>query len=191
MFSQNLLQLKSNHPFLIMLAIFCGSLTLIVLTRIFIGLLFFFIKRRYQKLHIKFKLKKENFAKFKSKKSFLPKEDEELFRKKAQSGKSGKIEFPKAHSEIKAELRKQRQRQDSYEIIESQEQRLSNEELNSIEIVDFVRPIGYWTSMVLGKKLTYLIQSAQILNKRGDKGFWASMIEAQERLNHRQKSRGR
>jgi hypothetical protein len=188
MFSQNLLQLKSNHPFLIILAIFCGSLILIVLTRIFIGLLFFFIKRRYQKLHIKFKSKKEKLAKFKLKKAFLPKEDEELFRKKAQFGK---IEFPKAHSEIKAELRKKRQQQDSYEIIESQEQRLNNEELNSVEIVDFVKPIGYWTSMVLGKKLTYLIQSAQILNKRGDKGFWASMIEAQERLNNRQKSRGR
>jgi hypothetical protein len=45
--------------------------------------------------------------------------------------------------------------------------------------------------MILGQKLVYLIQSAQSLNKRGDKGFWASMIEAKERQAGKQHARGR
>ena len=63
--------------------------------------------------------------------------------------------------------------------------------MNQMNIVDIVKPIGFWTSMILGQKLTYLIQSAQVLNKRGDKGFWASMIEAKERQAGKQHSRGR
>ena len=79
----------------------------------------------------------------------------------------------------------------SYEIIASEEMERDRQELNDINIVDIVKPVGFWTSMILGQKLTYLIQSAQILNKRGDKGFWASMIEAKERVAGRQHSRGR
>jgi hypothetical protein len=43
--------------------------------------------------------------------------------------------------------------------------------------------------MILGQKLTYLIQSAQTLNKRGNKGFWVSMIEAKDRSAGRQHGR--
>ena len=43
------------------------------------------------------------------------------------------------------------------ELIESAEQRTAKEELNKVEIVDFVKPVGFWTSMILGQKLTYLI----------------------------------
>ena len=45
--------------------------------------------------------------------------------------------------------------------------------------------------MILGQKLTYLIQSAHIINKRGKQGFWVSMIEAKERQHGKQHSRGR
>jgi hypothetical protein len=62
--------------------------------------------------------------------------------------------------------------------------------MNQLEIVDFVKPVGFWTSMILGQKLTYLIQSANVLNKRGNKGFWVSMIEAKDRAAGRQHGRG-
>ena len=180
-----LLQLKIQHPVIIILIIFFSSIFLIFFTRLFFNLVLFFLFRKYLKLHQKVttKIKKQ----YHKKKNWQPKEDDQLFRQKDQQN----IEFPRAHSEIKAEIKKKRQENSDYEIMTNLEEQQQHQELNSVEIVDFVRPIGYWTSFVLGKKLTYLIQSAQILNKRGDKGFWASMIEAQERLNHRQKSRGR
>jgi len=115
------------------------------------------------------------------------KEEEERMREK--------LDIPKANSQMKAEMREQKMRQENasstYEIIESQDQKLANEELNESQIVDIVKPVGFWTSMILGQKLTYLVQSAQSLNKRGDKGFWAAMIEAKERSAGRQHSRGR
>ena len=158
------------------IAVFC----LIVLTRL---ILTFLLERAHQNL-LRMKKKSEKFFPKKIKKYF--KEDEELLRKKS-------AEIPRAHSEIKAEMQaKSGQNQSgSYEIIASEEMELDRQELNDINIVDIVKPVGFWTSMILGQKLTYLIQSAQILNKRGDKGFWASMIEAKERTAGRQHSRGR
>ncbi|NBV06126.1 MAG: hypothetical protein EBS06_02685 [Proteobacteria bacterium] len=158
------------------IAVFC----LIVLTRL---ILTFLLERAYQNL-LRMKKKSEKFFPEKIKKYF--KEDEELLRKKS-------AEIPRAHSEVKAEMQaKNSQNQSgSYEIIASEEMELDRQELNDINIVDIVKPVGFWTSMILGQKLTYLIQSAQILNKRGDKGFWASMIEAKDRTARRQHSRGR
>ncbi len=76
-----------------------------------------------------------------------------------------------------------------YKILKEEQQHKDIE--NDMKIVDIVKPIGFFTSMILGQKLTYLIQSAQIINKRNDKGFWVSMIEAQEKAKGRQHGRGR
>jgi hypothetical protein len=162
---------------LILLVIFVAVFCLIIVARI---LLIFLLNQAYKRyLSIKEASQKIIFS---SKKKFR-KEDEELMRKKE--------EIPRAHSEVKAELKEQGLQSGSYEIIESQDREFEKQEMNSIDIVDIVKPVGFWTSMILGQKLTYLIQSAQILNKRGDKGFWASMIEAKEREAGRQHSRGR
>lgn len=61
----------------------------------------------------------------------------------------------------------------------------------SPQIVDFVKPLGFWTSMVLGQKLTHLINSANIMNKDQQKGFWVRMVEAQKRAASRQRGRSR
>jgi hypothetical protein len=108
---------------------------------------------------------------------------------KTEDERRRKRDIPRAHSEVKAERRNQQQ-SGSYEILVSEEQELSRREMNQTEIVDIVKPIGFWTSMILGQKLTYLIQSAQILNKRDNKGFWVSMIEAKDRAAGRQHGRG-
>ena len=104
-----------------------------------------------------------------------------------------KNEIPRAHSAVKAEIKEKKNshQSGSYEIIPSEEQELAGREMNRVDIVDIVKPVGFWTSMILGQKLTYLIQSAQTLKKRGDKGFWASMVEAKERQAGRQHARGR
>lgn len=159
-------------------AIFLAILCLVLSTRLIFAILFNQAQKRYHKLK---KIRKKILPQ--SKKNF-PKEDEELLRK---------LEIPRAHSQVKAEMkgRENQAQSGSYEIIPSKEQEQEMRELNESQIVDFVKPIGFWTAMILGQKLTYLVQSAQILNKRGDKGFWASMIEAKERAAGRQHGRGR
>lgn len=168
-----LIAFKKALPVLLM--IFVTVFALILLMRL---ILFFLIKqasKRYQNIK---KIGKNILPQ--NPKKYLKEEEELSLRKN---------EIPRAHSEVKAEMQAKRgqQQSGSYEIIPSQEQELEEE----VNIVDIVKPIGFWTSMIFGQKLTYLIQSAQILNKRGDKGFWASMIEAKERQAGRQHARGR
>ncbi|MDX2083461.1 MAG: hypothetical protein SFV53_05710 [Rickettsiales bacterium] len=173
-----LVSLKKALPTLLL--IFSAVFILIILIRL---VLTFLLERAYKNL-LKIKKKSEQFFP-KSDKKYI-KEDEELLRKKFS-------EIPRAHSEVKAELQAKKNQSSSgtYEIITSKQVEQERKELNEVNIVDIVKPVGFWTSMILGQKLTYLIQSAQILNKRGDKGFWASMIEAKERVAGRQHSRGR
>ncbi len=165
----------NSKTLLILVIIFVSVFLLILLIRIIFSLLFHFAKKKYEKL------KKSNPFKRKELKKYI-KEEDELLR-----------EIPKAHSQTRAhKLGKQGAVQDeSYELMASQEQQLDKEEMNQVKIVDIVKPIGFWTSMILGQKLTYLIQSAQIINKRGKQGFWVSMIEAQEQAAGRQHGRTR
>ncbi len=172
-----LIATKKASP--VLLTIFVVVFCAIILMRV---ILTFLVERAYKKLAKKMKGKKF----FPVKKKKYLKEDEELLRKKT-------AELPRAHSEVKAEMRAKQGRESSgsYEIIASEEKERDRKELNEINIVDIVKPVGFWTSMILGQKLTYLINSAQMINKRGDKGFWASMIEAKERVAGKQHSRGR
>jgi hypothetical protein len=162
-----------------LLVIFVAVFFLIVVARIIFAFLLNQAYKRY------LALKKTSQKLLFSKKKNFAKKDEELMRKKS--------EIPRAHSEVKAEMqaRGNQKESGSYEIVPSREQEMDRQEMNQMSIVDIVKPIGFWTSMILGQKLSYLIQSAQVLNKRGDKGFWASMIEAKERQAGKQHSRGR
>lgn len=154
---------------IIFLIIFCS----IFLAR---ALFLFALNQAYKNYK---KLKKLATKNQKSPKKYQ-KEEDELRRK---------LEIPRANSAVKAEIKNQKQ-SGNYEIIQSAEQDFDRHEMNQVEIVDLVKPIGFWTSMILGQKLTYLIQSAHVLNKRENKGFWVSMIEAKDRSAGRQKGRG-
>ena len=164
--------------FFTLLTVFCAVFFLILLVRLVFN---FIINRAYRRY---LKLKKVGRKIFPATRKNYRKEEEELLRK---------LEIPRAHSAIKAEnLNKKNQHQSgNYELMSSSQTEMEKEEMRQTTIVDFVKPVGFWTSMILGQKLTYLIQSAQILNKRGNKGFWASMIEAKERAAGRQHSRSR
>ncbi len=164
----------------VFITIFIAVLLLILLTRFILA---FLINRSYRHYLTLKKAGKKTLSIWK--KNYV-KEDEVL--EKKDESLSRKI--PRANSEVKAENKiKSNQRESgSYELMPSNEQ---NEGLGKSEIVDFVKPIGFFTSMILGQKLSYLIQSAQVLNKRGNKGFWVSMIEAKDRAAGRQHGRGR
>jgi biopolymer transport protein ExbB/TolQ len=167
-----------QRPVLTSAIIFVVALLLILLAR----LIFYFLLNQALKRY-RF-LKRAITKNINSKKDFL-KEEDEL--------KLVKDEIPRAHSAVKAEIKARgNSGQDgSYELMESAERQVDKEELNQMKIVDIVKPVGFWTSMILGQKLTYLIQSAQVINKRDKQGFWVSMIEAKEREAGKQHSRGR
>ena len=175
---QSLISFENALP--ILMTIFFAVLFIILLARLVFSFLFYQALKRYQKLK---EVNKKIFAS--AAKKFI-KEDEELLRKKS--------EIPRAHSAVKAELKARggsSAENNSYELISSRQQELDQEELGEVKIVDIVKPVGFWTSMILGQKMTYLIQSAQIINKRNKQGFWVSMIEAKEREAGRQHARGR
>ena len=162
-------------------AVAIGVFILIFLARVILTYLLERAYRRYVEL-------KSAGKRILSTKKYI-KEEEELLREK--------FDIPRAHSEVKAELKAKIQASNkargagSYEVIESPEQDWDNHALNESQIVDIVKPVGFWTSMILGQKLTYLMQSAKMVNNRGEKGFWVSMIEAKERAAGKQHSRGR
>lgn len=173
-----MVEFLAAHKIPPILAIFIVVLSLILLARVIFSFLFLIAKIVYRNSK-----KTADFFKKESKK-FI-KEDEELLRKLE--------EIPKAHSATRAgKIGKPAMSQDqSYELIPSEQQQKEKAELAEVKIVDVVKPVGFWTSMILGQKLTYLIQSAQIINKRANKGFWVSMVEAQEQAAGRQHGRSR
>ena len=153
----------------VLLGIFLAVFVLIILTRIILN---FLLIQAYKKYQILKRVGKKTLGI--AKKSFK-KEDEDLMRKKD--------ELPRSISEMKEEARRKASQQQSgvsagYELMPSEEQ---EKEVDEVKVVDLVKPVGFWTSMIFGQKLTYLISSAQIINQRSHKGFWVSMIEAKER----------
>lgn len=165
-----------EHGLPIMLLIFIVVFFLIFLARLVLTIM---LERAYKKYQALKKAVKEKISP--AKKDYI-KEDEELMKVKA--------EIPRAHSAVKAEARMRTNQQGNYELMVSQQQEQENREMAEVKIVDMVKPIGFWTSMILGQKLTYLVNAAQIINQRSQKGFWVSMIEAKERAAGRERGRG-
>lgn len=135
---------------------------LILAIRLILKILLYFAVKNYRAL------KKVATRKNKPKKrKILPKEDDERFIQKDEFAPS---------------------KYDSFEIIPSKQEEVQFEKP---EIVDIVKPVGFWTSMVLGQKLTYLVSSAKLMNDNSKKGFWTSMVEAEARAAGRQRGQSR
>ncbi len=174
MINFNFGSLFENHPIFV---IVMAGLCMIIAVRLAFALLFFVAQVIYSNSKKTAEFIKNDIKKF-------VKEDEELLRKLD--------ELPKAHSATRADkIGRPAAANQSYELMPSQEQQQEKSELGEVKIVDVVKPVGFWTSVILGQKLTYLIQSAQIINKRANRGFWVSMIEAQEQAAGRQHGRTR
>ena len=157
--SKIIIFLKTVLP--VLLAIFFVVLVGILLTRIVVSILLHFARKKYQSLVKKIQSKRIIKAE-----KVMPKNDDARFIKK---------ENP----------RKLVERINSID----QSQNGQNQEPDEVQIVDLVKPVGFWTSMVLGQKLTYLVSSAKIMNYNSHKGFWVSMVEAQGRAAGRQKGK--
>lgn len=159
----------------ILVGIFLVVFVSILLTRL---ILLFLIQRAYDRYQIFKKAVKKKI----NRKSKIDKEDEELMR--------AKDELLKSHSATKAAAKAKSGENRSYELMSSMSQEEERKEVEEVKIVDLVKPVGFWTSMILGQKLTYLVSAAQIINKRSKQGFWVSMIEAKERAAGRERGRG-
>lgn len=158
------------------LVIFLFIITAIFLIRMIFAVIMHFARKKYLAI-------KDSILK-KKKKPEYEKEEDELLR-----------QIPKAHSATRAanlaRIKAAQAENDSFELVSSEEQQQEKAELSEVKIVDTVKPVGFWTSMILGQKLSFLVKSAQIINKRGKQGFWVSMIEAQEQAAGRQHGRTR
>jgi len=146
----------------ILLALFILVLFGIFIIRVVLRIMLHFAQKKYHAFKESWRLKKVA-------KNSLPKEDEELMKVKVDEIFNYKSPTQKMPV--------------------SQEEENERKELDEVTIVDIVKPVGFWTSMILGQKLTYLVSSAQIMNKNNHKGFWVSMVEAQEKAQGRQKGR--
>ena len=51
---------------------------------------------------------------------------------------------------------------------------------NKKNIVGMVKPIGYWTSLIMGQRVTYLMQQANVLREQNDAGYWVNMMHARD-----------
>jgi len=151
--------------------LFIGVLASIILTRIAFKIILHFVRKKYQKLK---QLRKNFKERYQQKVTPENKEDTDLLRAKEE------LFAPKVPLPAVPVVQKMNNPQ-------LEEDKKS---LTEVKIVDMVRPVGFWTSKILGQKLTYLINSAKIMNKNSHKGFWVSMIEAQEKAQGRERGRG-
>ena len=53
------------------------------------------------------------------------------------------------------------------------------------KIIGIVKPIGYWTSLILGDKLSELLIQKQSMNKNGG-GFWVNLITSKRKINNKE-----
>ncbi len=149
----------------VLACLFVAALLGIIIIRIVLRIILHFARKNYLAFKQNLKLKRET-----KNKKLIPKEDDELMKVKKEEIAS--YQSPNVEK-----------------MPSSREEENEKQELDEVTIVDIVKPVGFWTSMVLGQKLTYLISSAQIMNKNNHKGFWVSMVEAQEMAQGRQKGR--
>ncbi len=85
--------------------------------------------------------------------------------------------------------------QNKHEINNEQRKNKINTDMKAVDnsigqIVDIVKPIGKWTALILGQKLTHILSHAAMMNNKNSKGFWVNTMEAQSK-DYSSKQRGR
>lgn len=165
-FFQNINSSQIQNAIVRVLIIFIILLVLVLLVRLFFNLTLFFLIRKYKGYKEKKKLRLEK----KDTTSTL-KEDEELHRDKEKESELVGVERIPAKYDRESEF-------------------IDNLEPEEGKIVGVAEPIGFWTSLILGQKLTFLVNQAHVLNQKEKKGFWVALVEAQGRSRDRQRARG-
>lgn len=66
---------------------------------------------------------------------------------------------------------------------------LEDKSMDKVKIVGIVKPVGKWTSLILGQKVTGLMQQATKLQQQNDLGYWANMMHSQRKGQGRERQR--
>lgn len=151
-------------------------LSIILLIRIVFYILIFIFSKIYSK-NLKLKAKKET-PKKNTNVVIYKKEEDELLRDQKKEKKQEKEQFT-----LQGVQRMNDNTNEDMEISDNYEE--------DVRVVGIVKPIGFWTSLILGDQLSQIIGRAHALNNRSHKGFWVSMLEAQARGLGRQHGRQR
>ena len=138
---------------------FIGIIVVIFFIRLFIHLVLKILSRFYLKNKIKYKKGKQP----KSNIITYKKETEELLRDKKLEKIQNETLMVSGIDEINKDFEKK------------------FDSVNKGKIVGVVKPVGFWTSLILGDELSKLLGKAHALNERSGKGFWVSMLETQSR----------
>ena len=108
------------------------------------------------------------------------------------------VVYKKEEEELYRDLKKEKKKANELNLRGVQRMNNDFEEKNDLideredtKIVGIAKPIGFWTSLILGDQLSQIIGRAQALNSRSHKGFWVSMLEAQARGLGRQHGKQR
>ena len=48
------------------------------------------------------------------------------------------------------------------------------------KIVGIVKPIGRWTQLILGQKVSYMMQQANALKQQTEHGYWQTMVHSHD-----------
>ena len=51
------------------------------------------------------------------------------------------------------------------------------------KIVGIVKPIGKWTQLILGQKVSYMMQQANALKQQTEHGYWQTMLNSHNTKN--------
>jgi hypothetical protein len=145
--------------------LFVIALVFIVLVRLFFKIMLFFLMKKYRHYKEKFKLKRE----------------EKFFRKEEEALQKDKVKEEEKFKSLEL-----------MDISEEEKDRIKEGIKQDIEegrIVGVAEPVGFWTSLILGQKLTFLVNQAHAMEKEG-KGFWVAMVNAHARSQERTRGRG-
>jgi len=145
--------------------LFVIVLLFIILVRLFFKITLFFLMKKYRLYKERFKLKREE--------KFFRKEDDELLKDKVkEEEKFQSLELMDISEEEKDRIKEG-----------------INQDIEEGRIVGVAEPVGFWTSLILGQKLTFLVNQAHAMEKEG-KGFWVALVNAQARSQERTRGRG-
>ncbi len=57
-------------------------------------------------------------------------------------------------------------------------------------IVDFVKPVGFWSKLIMSQKMGFLIAMRHQMSRKNKQGYFVNLIHAQSRSQSKEKGRG-
>ena len=150
--------------------IFIIVLTFLLFFRFSIWLILMHLLKKYRRL---LKKRKDEYKWDDTKKPVFNQEDEikrDKEREEEQLQQLENVEFlPSITEQRQAQMKRQMQEE---------------------RIVDVVKPIGKFTALILGQKLSYLASQVYELKNSEELGYWTATLHAKDRGRGNQKGRG-